>query len=202
MKTKILSLIALILCSSYAIADDDFKSCTIETMSGETIECLAKLNFFSISYKVNPNDKPSKMKSKEVRYATFCENDSCYIVTGMPVVTASNTLKGKTKGMNVGFQIFHNDPKTEKLSVASYMQQYGNMFIRIYCFHKLGNDFTTFTFSTHTYDRSATAKKSASYYMADCPEILSYVSNKDTKIKKMEDFVSLVEEYNICVNNK
>ena len=39
MKTKILSLIALILCSSYAIADDDFKSCTIETMSGETIEC-------------------------------------------------------------------------------------------------------------------------------------------------------------------
>ena len=120
MKKIVLFFTMVCLGTTMCIADNDgYNSCIIETASGDTIECLAKLNFFTLSYKINPNDKAQKLKPSEVRFATFCENDTCFIWSGLPIVMPDKALKGKTKGMSRGFHQFLVNPKEGKLAIST-----------------------------------------------------------------------------------
>ena len=45
------------------------------------------------------------------------------------------------------------------------------------------------------------AKKASQVYMSDCPTIMQYVQNKKTRIKEMDDFYALYNEYINCVED-
>ncbi|MBR2369322.1 MAG: hypothetical protein IKA83_04110 [Paludibacteraceae bacterium] len=202
MKKIVLLFTMVCLGTTMCIADNDgYNSCIIETASGDTIECLAKLNFFSLSYKINPNDKAQKLKPAEVRFATFCENDTCTIWSGLPIVMPDKALKGKTKGMSRGFHHFLVNPKEVKLAISTMVQLVGNVYTNVYFFYKPGDNFCTLAFMPISYDRSSMAKKASQVYMSDCPAIMQYVQNKKTHIKEMDDFYSLYNEYMNCVED-
>lgn len=181
---------------------DDYKPCVIETMDGDTIECIAQINnyFKAIIYKTHPGAKKQKLAGKKVRFATFCEGDSCTIFSGIPIVQTDDAVKGKTKGKFGGFHRFLTNPKEGKFAISRQLFSNGTYASDAFFFYRPGEDYCTWAYYPFKWGYSSDAKKAIQLYMSDCPEIIEYISKKDFKIGYYEDFIAIVVEYMNCGN--
>ena len=199
MKKIILCIVTICFATSVCVAGD-YKSCVIETFKGDTIECVAKINnyFKAIFYKEYPGAKTQKMPGKHVRFATFCEGDSCYIYSGIPIVDIEDAVRGKTKGKFAGFHRFLTDPKSGKFAVSTQTFSNGAWATYVFFFHRPGENYVTWAYYPYSWTRYDMIRNAVKLYMSDCPQVVDYVTRKDTKIEKVDDFIGIVQEYYNC----
>ena len=194
MRKKVLLICALYLFYLNLQAEEQYIPCYIEFQNGESFECTAILNPYSIVYKLNPNEPPVTVKVKDVRFARFFNKDRVQIVSGMPVVDLIYAAKGTYNKQSCRFWVFFlDDPQNEDVAVF-----YHSVYEGAYGCYKRGMSYGVDLYTENSLISTGIKRKACAEFFSDCDDVVQYLKNRNNHFKKLDDFISIVKEYKLC----
>lgn len=195
MRKKVLLICALYLFYLNLQAEEQYIPCYIEFQNGESFECTAILNPYSIVYKLNPNEPPVTVKVKDVRFARFFNKDRVQIVSGMPVVDLMYAARGVYSKQSCYFWVyFLDDPQNEDVAVFYHYAPEGDY----YGCYKRGTSYGVDLYTESSLINTGIKRKACAEFFSDCNDVVQYLKNRNNHFKKLDDFISIVKEYKLC----
>ncbi len=195
MRKKVLLICALYLFYLNLQAEEQYIPCYIEFQNGESFECTAILNPYSIVYKLNPNEPPVTVKVKDVRFARFFNKDRVQIVSGMPVVDLMYAARGVYSKQSCYFWVyFLDDPQNEDVAVFYHYAPEGDY----YGCYKRGTSYGVDLYTENSWISTGIKRKACAEFFSDCDDVVQYLKNRNNHFKKLDDFISIVKEYKLC----
>ena len=192
-------LFLLVLSFNSQAAESWYRSCIVYPFEGESFECEGYTLGKKFIYRINPNEKPTKINASNFQFVVEIVSDTTVIIrSAMPYITLKNSANGNFKKPKKDYWFtFLTSPFNNKVSI--FQVNYTDMVV--YGCYKQGDDYGVELLKYSLWGYKIPFERSSKYYFNDCPDILEYIKN--TTINSKFDFLlNIVEEYNKCLENK